>query len=235
MRRAWLMGALFLAACAPVGAQEDLNVLPEKIDNVAPAGLVSAALMQEAHAALDRRDAAYEALKSKEEIGAYLGQRLRFFRQQLGAFPERSPLNAKTASRTERDGYVLEKVIFESQPGFHVTGLLYLPATPGPFPAVLHPCGHSENGKAAEAYQRASILLAKNGLAVLCYDPVGQGERKQILGPDGSAPYRATATWRGQWSGMGCGRSTTCSPGRRSTGSGSAAWATRVGARRPLT
>src|SRR5206468_8526089 len=28
---------------------------------------------------------------------------------------------------------------------------------------------------------RACILMAKNGLAVLCYDPIGQGERLQLI------------------------------------------------------
>src|SRR5436305_2076894 len=35
--------------------------------------------------------------------------------------------------------------------------------------------------QAAEAYQRAASLLAQNGMAVLCYDPIGQGERLQLL------------------------------------------------------
>jgi len=62
---------------------------------------------------------------------------------------------------------------------------LYLPKRQGPFPGVLVPCGHSTNGKAAEAYQRACILMAKNGIAVLCYDPIGQGERIQLLNEQG--------------------------------------------------
>src|SRR5207248_3536007 len=81
---------------------------------------------------------------------------------------------------------------YDSQPGFTVSALLYLPSTPPPYPGVLFPCGHSENGKAADAYQRACMLLAKNGLAVLCCDPVGQGERKQILTPDGAGQFPAT-------------------------------------------
>jgi hypothetical protein len=48
-------------------------------------------------------------------------------------------------------------------------------------PGVLVPCGHSDNGKAAETYQRACILMAQNGMAALCYDPIGQGERSQLL------------------------------------------------------
>ena len=57
-------------------------------------------------------------------------------------------------------------------------------------------CGHSENGKAAELYQRAAILMARNGLAVLCYDPIGQGERKQILQDGADRSETATGRFR---------------------------------------
>jgi dienelactone hydrolase len=69
---------------------------------------------------------------------------------------------------------------------------MYLPKGKPPFPGVLVPCGHSANGKASEAYQRASILLAKNGLAALCYDPIGQGERYQILNDEGKRKHGST-------------------------------------------
>src|SRR5947207_1635452 len=35
--------------------------------------------------------------------------------------------------------------------------------------------------------QRGCILLAKNGIAALAYDPIGQGERRQLL-DDGGKP-----------------------------------------------
>src|SRR5262249_9233839 len=47
-------------------------------------------------------------------------------------------------------------------------------------PGVLSPCGHSTNGKAADAYQVLHINLAKRGYVVLTYDPVGQGGRSQF-------------------------------------------------------
>ncbi len=84
------------------------------------------------------------------------------------------------------DGFTIEKVIYESRPDHHVTANLYLPLPKGKrVPGVLVPCGHSANGKAADPYQRACILMAKNGLAVLCYDPIGQGERRQLLDKTG--------------------------------------------------
>jgi dienelactone hydrolase len=103
------------------------------------------------------------------------------FLAALGGFPEKTPLNPKVVGTIQADGFKVEKVIYESRPDHHVTANLYLPAGKGPFPGVLVPCGHSANGKAAEAYQRVCILMAKNGLAVLCYDPIGQGERLQLL------------------------------------------------------
>jgi dienelactone hydrolase len=58
---------------------------------------------------------------------------------------------------------------------------LYLPDTPPPWPAVLVPCGHSHEGKAVGQYQLICMLLARHGMAALCYDPIGQGERYQML------------------------------------------------------
>ena len=108
-----------------------------------------------------------------------------FFLERLGGFPERTPLDAFSSARVERDGYIVEKVIFASRPSFHVTGLLFLPPGKGPFPGVLVPCGHSADGKGEEKYQRASIALAKQGIVSFCYDPLGQGERHQVLLPEG--------------------------------------------------
>src|SRR5688572_13412772 len=96
----------------------------------------------------------------------------------LGAFPERNDLAPRVTGRLERERYVIEKLIFETQPGLLVTANLYVPRVSGRRPAVLVPCGHSENGKAAETYQRVCIGLASKGYVVLIYDPIGQGERQ---------------------------------------------------------
>ena len=84
-----------------------------------------------------------------------------------------------------RDAYTIEKVIFESRPGFPVTANLYLPAgVDGPRPGVVGTCGHSTNGKAAEAYQSFAQGLARLGYVCLIYDPIGQGERLQYVTED---------------------------------------------------
>lgn len=106
--------------------------------------------------------------------------------RMIGPFPERTDLNARVVRTLDRDDYTIELVIFESRPGFHVTGSLYLPKRlTGPLPAVVSPCGHSQNGRCAEPYQRVYISLVKQGFAVLSYDPVSQGERVQYLDAEG--------------------------------------------------
>ena len=41
-------------------------------------------------------------------------------------------------------------------------------------------CGHSPVGKAHPGYQEIAVRLARRGYVVLCWDPVGQGERSQF-------------------------------------------------------
>src|SRR5690348_1078336 len=40
------------------------------------------------------------------------------FRAALGPLPERTPVNARRVGILERDGYVVEKLLLEGQPGF---------------------------------------------------------------------------------------------------------------------
>jgi dienelactone hydrolase len=155
-------------------------------------GMMTEYFRQQAHKALADRRAAYEKIKTPEQVLAYQQQLRSTLLAALGEFPEKTPLNAKVTGRLPGDGYRIEKVIFESRPGLFVTGLLYLPDTKPPYPAALVPCGHSRNGKAYEAYQRAPILLARNGIAAFCFDPIGQGERSQVLDESGRPMQGAT-------------------------------------------
>ncbi|MVD21678.1 hypothetical protein D6U55_19565, partial [Vibrio cholerae] len=72
-------------------------------------------------------------------------------RQSFGPEREKTPLNAKITRTLDRDGYKIEHIIFESRPGYMVTGNFYLPTNrKTPMPGVIGVCGHSLNGKAAE-------------------------------------------------------------------------------------
>jgi dienelactone hydrolase len=106
-------------------------------------------------------------------------------RRSFGPFPEKTPLNPRVTGTLARDGYRVEKVIFDSRPDFPVTANLYVPTgRPGRLPGVVGTCGHSVNGKAAEAYQSFAQGLARQGYVVLLYDPLGQGERLQHVTAD---------------------------------------------------
>jgi dienelactone hydrolase len=98
--------------------------------------------------------------------------------------PSSSPPSVITTRGLEADDYSIEKLVFESYPGYFVPALLYRPKTGDrPWPAVLSPCGHSAVGKAADPYQILHINLVRRGFIVLTYDPVGQGERSQFWDP----------------------------------------------------
>ena len=173
--------------------EQSLQVLPAN-QTVPAERLLYEQLRQEAHAALDRRQAEFEAIKSPADLRAYQEKRREFFRQQLGGFPERTPLHSQIVGKIDADGYHIEKVIFESQPRHHVTALMYVPDSKPPYPAVVISCGHSRTGKAADYNQRFGIILARNGIAALCYDPIGQGERSQILDQQGEVKHSGTTT-----------------------------------------
>lgn len=130
-----------------------------------------------------QRDAALAQLTSEAALRARQTRIRESFIAALGGLPStKTPLNARVTGTVERDGYVIEKVVFESLPGFRVTANLYLPRKgAGPFPAVLGTAGHSAVGKAADTYQSVWITLARRGYAVFAYDPPGQGERFEYL------------------------------------------------------
>lgn len=117
-------------------------------------------------------------IDSKEKALAYVSSVQKRIDTSMGPWPKRTPLNARITGIVERDTYTIEKIIFESRPGFLVTGNLYLPkGNKKPRPGVIGVCGHSTNGKAAESYQSFSQGLARLGYVCFIIDPIGQGER----------------------------------------------------------
>ncbi|HEY1993936.1 MAG TPA: acetylxylan esterase [Edaphobacter sp.] len=112
----------------------------------------------------------------------------------IGGLPEKTRLNAKVLGTTQAEGFRIEKILYQSQPNFPVTALLYLP-DPKPnasaksqqkLPAIVIAPGHGFTGKTTD-YTFASTF-ARNGFAVLSYDPIGQGERLQY--PDPADPSK---------------------------------------------
>jgi dienelactone hydrolase len=176
----WLSLLVVALATSPAFAQVKKSTDPAR-------NMLYDFLLAEAQKHFDARRADIAKLRSPDDVKKRQELLRGRFIAALGGFPEKTDLNAKVVGTLKGDGFRVEKVIYESRPHHHVTANFYVPDGKGPFPGVLVPCGHSVNGKAAEAYQRACILMAKSGLAVLCYDPIGQGERLQLL-KDGGKP-----------------------------------------------
>ncbi len=102
------------------------------------------------------------------------------FIEGLGGLPARTPLNPKVVGTLKRDGYRIEKVVFESQPGLFVTANLYLPDSgKPPYPAILFPLGHEPGAKAYPVWQQILATFARRGYVALTWDQIGQGERIQ--------------------------------------------------------
>ena len=128
--------------------------------------------------AYERRNQAIARLTTPAAIRARQQWVRETFWRLVGGMPERTPLSPRTTGAFERDGYRVEKLIYQSRPGLFVPANLYLPkSAKPPYPGVLFQMGHSGNGKAAEPYQKCCQGLARLGYIVLAFDPMGQGER----------------------------------------------------------
>lgn len=100
----------------------------------------------------------------------------------LWPLPKKTTLNAKIFGKIEREDYTIEKVYFQTYPGFYLAGNLYRPSGkgPGPFPAILNPHGHWPNGRLADTADGSiaarCINFAKRGMIAFSYDMVGYND-----------------------------------------------------------
>ena len=137
---------------------------------------------------LNRLAASWDGKRSLLRNAADVQKRNRVVREKLlsmlGEFPPRVTLNPVIVKASEKDGYRVENIMFESRRDFWVTGNLYVPtAAQGRLPALISPCGHYPLARMTPQYQSAYISLTKSGFVVLAYDPIGQGERRQYWNP----------------------------------------------------
>ena len=153
---------------------------------LAPASDLSSftAVFDEVATADRAADAGWRRISSRAEYDAYRREMHGRMVEAIGGFPEKTPLNARVSETVARDGYSVDKVIFESMPGVYVTGLFFRPSgASAPLPTVVVTCGHSLNGKNFWGYQRACVQLVKRGMNAFIYDPFEQGDRLQV--PEG--------------------------------------------------
>ena len=152
-----------LLAWDPISAQEKKGAALAPLNRFPR--MVQEYFVEQVRAAEQIGNEARAKLKTKADAEAYVRGVREKIATCFGPFPEKTPLNASVTGTVERDAYTIEKVIFESRPDFLVTANLYVPkGAKGPRPGVVGSCGHSANGKAAEAYQSFAQGLARHGL-----------------------------------------------------------------------
>jgi len=144
--------------------------------------------------------------KSKEEWA----RRAEEVRRQIAVaegiwpLPERTPLNAVVHGRIDKGDYTIEKVYFESVPGFFVTGNLYRPNNKSAkVPGVLFPHGHWNDGRFIDIGRKAvrkeivigserfenggrsllqalPVQCARMGCVCFHYDMIGYADSQQL-------------------------------------------------------
>ena len=173
--------ALFVMLAATLAA-EDLNVFRRPED--APKASLIGYLNSLGRSQLAARRAEVAAMKTVSDVERRKAAVREKILNLIGGLPgTRGPLNAKVLGTLDREGYRIEKIVYESLPGFFVTANVYVPTRgTGPFPAILMPVGHSLDGKGGS--RQMAVGMALKGFISLAHDPIGQGERLQYYDPD---------------------------------------------------
>jgi dienelactone hydrolase len=196
MRRFSVCLLLALAQCA-FGQEEDLRVMSgwkqhelRWIELPQPGSMLLRRLNAFAFRALGQRDQLVNLLHTAADWQSRREQVRRTLNEILGPWRERTPLHARVMGVIRRDGYRLEKLVYESQPGFHVTAVLYVPdGRSSPRPGIVFIPGHSLEGFRTKDYQNVCLNLVQKGFVVLAYDPIDQGERLQNIDPETGKPF----------------------------------------------
>ena len=136
----------------------------------------------------EKRRVRFAAMATEEDLDALRRNVRSKLAEMWGPFPEKTPLNPQALTTIERDGYRIEKIIYETRPRLFVPANLYRPAGDGPFPAVIFPPGHGEAGKAYPDYQKFCIQMARSGFVALVWGPASQGERVQLWNAKDNSP-----------------------------------------------
>ena len=133
--------------------EENLDVFQQWLRWNNPGSLPINHLMKQAMDYYEIRDREIAKLKTKSEW---------MMRQELvkdklmelaGPFPEKTPLNPRITGTIKKDGYRIEKIVYEAMPGFYVTGCLYVPeGIKGKVPAILNVIGHNQEAYKAALY-----------------------------------------------------------------------------------
>ena len=175
-----LFAVLLMNSSAVFGQKEDLTVLDEWINWNHSGHMLMRFINKQGFDYLDIRDEEVSKYRTKTDWIKRQEKVKEIFGKIVGPFPEKTPLNPRITGILKKDGYRVEKIIYESMPEFYVTACLFIPdGIKGKRPAVIYVSGHTDNAFREPAYQIFILNLVKKGFIVFAIDPIGQGEREQ--------------------------------------------------------
>ena len=155
----------------PVAGKIDDDDLMSSL-NVRGTQMVNAFLEKKVKAA-----AALPIPATRQELeGRREAQRRELFRSLgLDPLPPRTPLNARITGTIKRQGYRIEKLVFDSRPDFPVTAHLYVPdgAAGRKLPVIVNPHGHWEWKKQEPTVQSRLIGQVLHGYLAIVVDSPG--------------------------------------------------------------
>lgn len=179
--------ALFISVFLHFGQAQnrDLKVYPYWQHLNDPSNILYETLSKTVFSKLEERWKEIASFQTKDECLERQNRVRLSLKEVIGDFPEKTPLNPVVTGILHHDGMVIEKLYFESRPGYYVTAIFCYPegAKEG-LPAILYCSGHSYEGFRSEVYQHNIFNYVKKGFAVLAFDPIGQGERIRYLEED---------------------------------------------------
>jgi cephalosporin-C deacetylase-like acetyl esterase len=162
--------------------EENLNVFQQWIKWNNPGSLLIDHLMKQALDLYELRDREISKLKTRSEWmkrQAFVKDKIM---ELVSPFPEKTPLNPKITGTIKKEGYRVDKIVFEAMPGYYVTGCIYVPdGIKGKIPAILNVCGHNPDAFRMAIYQVINYNLVKKGMIVFAIDPPGQAEHVQYF------------------------------------------------------
>ena len=164
---------------------ENLNVFWKWVKWNNPGSFLIDHYLSQTDQLYDLRDHQIEKLKTLEDWQERQQWVKKKLNELIGPLPEKTPLNPKITGVLNKAGFRVEKLVFESRPGFYVVGCVFIPDDiKGKAPAILNVIGHNQEAFRAELYQLVYLNLVKKGFIVLAIDPLGQGEAVQFYDPE---------------------------------------------------
>lgn len=189
LNRGLIILSMFLAVHSPVLAQKEFDGIRGTqhwmLFSDAPNSFYHY-LAGQAYDLLDKRGKEVARLHSLQDWQKRQQLMRATLSDAVGRFPEKTPLHAKITGTVNKEGYRIENIIYESQPGYYVTSSLFIPdgLKNGKGPVVIYCSGHSDSGYRSASYQHEILNLVKKGFVVFAFDPMGQGERLQYYNPE---------------------------------------------------